>query len=214
MKYSLLFGFSLVGCSPTGSVVVDPEGNIVEDTVEDTGVTETEENEDTEDTEDPNSGDTDTPDNPDTDDNNNDTDEPVELPADNDNPNIYPNYWEGYRTLSYENCEETIVESGIEVSNDYPNWMAICDCDEIYYVETDRATACNFEIQTVFYRAIKYNGFEIEVRYYPGNPSTPSQSELLAVGEILDDGNTWSYNYALDYQGTPVNLDGKLIFSE
>ena len=212
MKYSSLFGFCLIACSTTGSVVVDPEGNIVEDTVEDTGMTDTEDSDDTDGENDTDNSD-DTDDNNDTD-NNTDTDEPVELPADNDNPNIYPNYWEGYRTLSYENCEETIVESGIEVSNDYPDWMAICDCDEIYYVETDRETACNFEIQTVFYRAIKYNGQEIEVRYYPGNPSTPSQSELLAVGQILADGNTWAYSYEVDYQGGSITLDGKLIFSE
>ena len=212
MKYSLLIGFSLVGCSPTGSVVVDPEGNIVEDTVEDTGMADTDRPDDTDGENDTDRPD-DTNDTNDTD-NNTDTDEPVELPADNDNPNIYPNYWEGYRTLSYENCEETIVEDGIEVSNDYPDWMALCDCDEIYYVETDRGTACGFEIQTAFYRAIKYKGQEIEVRYYPGNPSTPSQSELLAEAQILADGNTWAYNYAVDYLGTAITLDGKLIFSE
>ena len=212
MKYSLLIGFSLVGCSPTGSVVVDPEGNIVEDTVEDTGMADTDRPDDTD-----GENDTDRPDDTnDTDDtdNNTDTDEPVELPADNDNPNIYPNYWEGYRTLSYENCEETIVEDGIEVSNDYPDWMALCDCDEIYYVETDRSTACGFEIQTAFYRAIKYKGQEIEVRYYPGRPSTPSPSDLLAEAQILADGNTWAYSYAVDYLGTAITLDGKLIFSE
>lgn len=209
MKYSLLIGFSLVGCSPTGSVVVDPEGNIVEDTVEDTGMADTDRPDDTD-----GENDTDRPDDTDDTDNNTDTDEPVELPADNDNPNIYPNYWEGYRTLSYENCEETIVEDGIEVSNDYPDWMALCDCDEIYYVETDRSTACGFEIQPAFYRAIKYKGQEIEVRYYPGNPSTPSQSDLLAEAQILADGNTWAYSYAVDYLGTPITLDGKLIFSE
>ena len=92
--------------------------------------------------------------------------------------------------------------------------MALCDCDEIYYVETDRSTACGFEIQPAFYRAIKYKGQEIEVRYYPGSPSTPSPSDLLAEAQILADGNTWAYSYAVDYLGTAITLDGKLIFSE
>ncbi len=219
MHKTLWLSIGLMACNAKGSVVVDPEGNFVEEV--DTAVVDTGVESDPEDTD---SDDTDTEDTQDTQDTQDtmetdtgsdtqDTD-PVEIPSDNDNPNIYPNYWQGVRSLNYQGCTEDIIEYGTEVSNDYPTWMSMCDCDEIYYVQTDRAFACNVPLNTVFYRAIKYNGTEIEVRYYPGSPSSPEPSSLLAIGEILADGETWAYEYAAEYQGNPIQIDGEVLFFE
>ena len=227
MNKTVWLSIGLIACNAKGSVVVDPEGNFIEEVdtaVVDTGVDSEPDDQDT-DNPDTDNSDTDTQDTQDTTETGTDTDsdtqdtgpedtDPVEIPADNDNPNIYPNYWQGVRSLNYQGCTEDIIEYGTEVSNDYPTWMSMCDCDEIYYVQTDRAFACNVPLSTVFYRAIKYNGTEIEVRYYPGNPSSPEPSSLLAIGGILSDGETWAYEYSAEYQGYPIQIDGEVLFFE
>ena len=211
----------LFACNSKGTVVLDPDGNIVEDTAiadDDTGSTvdteDTEENdtEDTQDTEDTNDT-NDTNDTSDTEDT--DTEEPVEIPADNNNPNVYPNYWEGTRVLNYNGCSETITEYGPEVSQDFPDWISLCNCDEIYYVQVDKSSACGLPVQTAFYRAVKYNGLEIDIFYYPdANPSSPYEPTLLATAEILSDGETWSYEYSAQTANATATLEGLLNFLE
>ena len=214
----VLISAVLVACNSKGTVVLDPDGNIVDDTAvvdddtgnpTDTDDTDTQDTEDTQDTNDTN----DTSDTEDTDPVDTDTDEPVEIPADNNNPNVYPNYWEGTRVLNFNGCAETITEYGPEVSQDFPNWMSLCNCDEIYYVQVDRSSACGLPVQNGFYRAVKYNGTEIDILYYPDpNASGPYEPSLLATAVILSDGETWSYQYAAQTAGGTATLDGLLNF--
>ena len=215
MKKSIWLSVALIACNSTGSVVLDPEGNIVDDTgavdVNDTGDAEDTDESDTEDTED--SEDTnDTEDTEDTQDTD-DTEEPVEIPEDNNNPNIYPNYWEGTRVLTYDGCSETITEYGTEVTEDFTNWLSVCNCDELYYVQVDKQAACGLPVSTAFYRAIKYNGFEMDILYYPEtNPEGPYEPSLLATATITEDGQTWSYEYSAQTASGTANLDGLLNF--
>ena len=219
MKKITWFSIALIGCNSTGSVVLDKDGNFVEDTgavdVDDTGDAEDTDESDTEDTEDSDTNDTDdTQDTEDTQDTD-DTEEPVEIPADNNNPNVYPNYWEGTRVLSYDGCSETITEYGTEVSEDFSNWMSVCNCDEIYYVQVNTQSACGFPVTPAFYRAVKYNGFEMDILYYPGpDNSSPYEPSLLATATITEDGETWSYEYALQSNDGTINLDGLVNFFE
>ena len=213
--FSMLF--ILIACSTSGSVILDKAAiDTASVDADDTGVVaEPDSPADTdEDETDTDSPDTDTQD-PDTDTQDPDTEEPV-LPADNNNPNVYPNSWQGQRTLTYGNCAETVVESGIEVTNDYPNWVAECDCDEIYYVELNSSYACGFAVDYgAFYRGVRYDGMEISVRYWPDNPSYPTPASELGVGSIMADGETWSYQYtAYASNGTAVTIDGLVSFSE
>ena len=222
MRFVLISGL-LFGCNSKGTVVLDPEGNIVDDTgvVDDTGdITDTEDTEnsdtedtqDTEDTDDTN-GTSDTEDTQDTEDT--DPEEPVEIPEDNNNPNVYPNEWDGTRVLNFDGCSETITEEGDEVSQDFPNWMSLCNCDEIYYVQVDTSSACGLQVQTAFYRAVKYNGTEIDILYYPDpNASGPYEPSLLATAVILSDGETWSYEYSAQTASGTATLDGLLTFTE
>ena len=215
MKKSVWLSVAFIACNSSGSVVLDKDGNIVDDTaveIDDTGTPEDTDPVDTEDTDTQDTEDTsDTEDTQDTE----DTEDPVEIPEDNNNPNIYPNYWEGTRVLSYEGCSETITEYGTEVSEDFANWMSICNCDEIYYVQVDTSSACGLGIQTAFYRAVKYNGFEMDILYYPDtNPSAPYEPSLLATATITEDGETWSYEYAAQAPDGTANLDGLVNFFE
>ena len=219
MKKSIWLSVALIACNSTGSVVLDPEGNIVGDTgavdVDDTGDAEDTDESDTEDTE--NSEDTndtdDTQETEDTEDTN--TEDPVEIPEDNNNPNVYPNYWEGTRVLSYDGCSETITGYGVEVSEDFPNWMSVCNCDEIYLVQVSTQAACGLPVQTEFYRAVKYNDFEMDILYYPDpNPDGPYEPSLLATATITEDGETWSYQYAAQTADGTANLDGLVNFFE
>jgi hypothetical protein len=209
-----------MACNAKGSVVVDPNGNIVEDTgvidVEDTGSmedtdpvdTDTSDTQDTQDTQD-------TSDTQDTDPVDTDTG-PVEIPSDNNNPNIPNNFWEGTRVLNYEGCSETITEYGQEVTDTFPNWMALCPCDELYYIQTNTQSACGLPVQTAFYRGVKYNGFEIEIFAYPSNtnPNVPSAPYLLATADIMADGETWSYAYSAQGPNGAADLDGEVRFFE
>lgn len=220
MKKSIWLSVALIACNSTGSVVLDPEGNIVGDTgavdVDDTGDAEDTDESDTEDTEDSE----DTNDTEDTEDTNDtqdtqDTEDPAEIPEDNNNPNIYPNYWEGTRVLNYDGCSETITEYGTEETENFPNWVSLCNCDEVYYVQTDKQSACGLSLQTAFYRAVKYNGFEMDILYYPDtNPSAPYEPSLLATATITEDGETWSYEYAAQAPDGTANLDGLVNFFE
>ena len=185
-----------LACSTTGSVIVekqpsdtasiDDTGDVVEETDTDTDETDTDE--------------TDT--------------EELEIPNDNNNPSIYPNYWDGFRDLSWDGCTERIIETGEEVTNDYPEWLALCDCDEIYYVVTDRDEACDLDVLQQFFRGVKYNGREIEVRYWPGSPTSPTESTLLATGSINSDGESWSYEYRVNFDSGSVDIEGGVSFSE
>ena len=214
----VLISAVLVACNSKGTVVLDPDGNIVDDTAvvdDDTGnPTDTDDTDstDTQDTEDTNG----TSDTEDTDPVDTDTDEPVEIPADNNNPNVYPNEWWGTRVLNFDGCSETITEDGYEVSQEYSNWMSVCNCDEIYYVEVvDTSSACGLPVQTAFYRAVKYNGTEIDILYYPDpNASGPYEPSLLATAVILSDGETWSYEYSAQTAVGIATLDGLLTFTE
>ena len=213
MKNVVWLSVALIACNSSGSVVLDKDGNIVDDTgtveSDDTGSTEETDETDTEDT-DPD----DTDDTEDTEDTQ-DTEDPAEIPEDNNNPNIYPNIWEGTRVLTYNGCSETITEYGPEVSEDFANWMSICNCDEIYYVQVDTSSACGLGIQTAFYRAVKYNGFEMDILHYPdANPSAPYEPSLLATATITEDGETWSYEYAAQAPDGTANLDGLVNFFE
>lgn len=223
MKKIVWLSGALIACNTSGSVVIDKDGDIVDDTAvvdtEDTGSPEdtdpVDTDDDTDDTDDTDTQDTeDTNDTDDTQDTE-DTEDPVEIPEDNNNPNIYPNYWEGTRVLSYDGCSETITEYGTEVSEDFANWMSVCNCDEIYYVQVNTSSACGLGIQTDFYRAVKYNGFEMDILYYPdANPSAPYEPSLLATATITEDGETWSYEYAAQAPDGTANLDGLLNFFE
>lgn len=229
MKSMLWFSVGLVACNAKGSVVVDPEGNIVEDldtAVVDTAIADSPDGTDTN-TEEPSDepSDTDTQTDTDTSDTQTetdtdtpvDTDEPVDLPNDVNNPSVYPNYWDGQRVISYQGCSETILEFGVEVTADYPNWLSLCDCDEIYQVQISQSYVCGVPLNTAFYRGIKYNGQEIEIRYWPGNPSTPTEASLLAVGNWYTNSagqEVWVYDYAVEWQGDVIQLDGQVAFSE
>ena len=185
MNKTLWFSVGLVACNSKGSVLLDPEGNIIEDTgvvPDDTGeVNDTEETDE--------SDDTDTQDTQDTEDTEETDTDPVELPDDNNNPDIYPNFWEGRRTLNLNGCSEVITEYGTEVSENFVNdWMPVCDCDEIYFIQVDRQSACGVAVQLEFYRAVKYNGFEVDILYYPnGAGSGPYTPSLLGTAEYIDD---------------------------
>ena len=209
----------LIACSPSGSVVVEKKA-VVDDTgvTDDTGATvDPIDTATPEDTENP----TDTSDTVDTDPVDTgsvDTEEPV-LPADNNNPNVYPNYWEGERTLTYGNCSESVVEYGLERTNDFPNWMAECDCDEIYEIQLNTSFACGFPLDySVFYRGIRYDGTEISVRYWPNNPQSPVPASELAIGTLISTGSgeeVWGYQYdAVGAGGEMVTVTGEVSFLE
>ena len=217
MKYSILGLAILCSCSSTGSVVLDKDGNIVDDTAvvdtEDTGDTEEPDDTDIEETEDTqNTEDTEDTENTDDTQDTEDTEEPVEIPEDNNNPNIDDNSWEGTRVLSYDGCSETINESGPEVTADYPNWMSICNCDEIYYITVDRQTACGLPLRDWFYRAVKYNGLEMDVLDYPVRTDEPYEPSLLAIATINEDGETWSFSYDVEQPNGTANLAGLVNF--
>jgi len=195
MKTALISLFPLLACNSKGSVVID-----VEDIAEDTA------------TEEGNPGDTDIEDT-DTE----DTDPEEETPpTDNANPDIYPNYWSGTRTVNYQGCTETIVEEGVEISFDIPaEWMELCSCDEIYYVEVVGGSACGLSVQFQFYRAVKYNGFEMDIWYYQNPEETSPYEPLpLAKARIDEDGETWNYRYSPDGSGDEIRIEGTVDFSQ
>jgi hypothetical protein len=96
----------------------------------------------------------------------------------------------------------------VEIGNDYPDWMSICNCDEIYYVEASPNEVCGFSVSTAFYRAISYNGNEIEVLYWSEQPSSPETPELLAIGTPRASG--WQYDYSVG----SATVEGFVEFSE
>ena len=213
---------SLLACNTSGSVIIDKDPidtASVDDTGGDIGPDDTTETDDTEteetDTEDTNTDDTDTED---TNPNDTDTEEPV-LPEDNNNPSIDVNYWEGQRTLTYGDCSESVVEYGYEITNDYPNWLAVCNCDELYYVQMNASFACGIPIDyNAFYRAVRYDGMEISIQYWPESPTSPTSPIELAVGTIVSqadaENETWGYQYTVQTYGETLTINGELSFLE
>ena len=211
-----MFSLLIFACTTTGSVIVEKQP-VDTATVDDTGVSaDTNTEEETDDTEIDDPSDEDTEDTEDTTDpeDTSDTDE-QEIPEDNNNPSIDLNYWDGFWDITYNGCTERITETGFEVTSDYPNWLALCDCDEIYFVETDVVEACGVSIPTQqFFRGIKYNGNELEIRWYPGVPTTPTESTFLATASVNSDLESWSYDFQVDFESGSAFIDGGVSFTE
>ena len=211
-------------CSTSGSVIIDSDkvqdrndtawvddSGLISDTgIVDTAVVDTNDPTDT-DTNNPDTGtsDTGTTDTGTTDTGTTDTGSSG-LPTDVNNPNIYPNYWYGVRNFDFGNCTGTVEGIGQEVTADYPEWLAQCDCDEIYYVQAQQATVCNYPVQVYYYRGVKYDGQDIHIRYWPNNPAYPVPATTLATGtySAADDG----YHYT--YAGQGYSTDGYVNFYE
>ena len=82
-------------------------------------------------------------------------------------------------------------------------------------MQVDKQAACGLPVSTAFYRAIKYNGFEMDILYYPEtNPEGPYEPSLLATATITEDGQTWSYEYSAQTASGTATLDGLLNFFE
>ena len=190
--WTALFAALLVACDPATAVLLD--GDALDDTAN-PDITDP----DTEgDTTDPD-GDTD-PD-PDTE---ADTEEPVRS-------------WSGEREFTFEqwggDCTETLVETGIEVTND-PSWssvVAACEeCEAVFLVDVDKDTLCasdwfdGYPVATQVLRGVRMRGDEVLV--LAAQVDEPNDWERLARGE----GDWGSFDY--DYGGNVRTWQGDIAY--
>ena len=130
--------------------------------------------------------------------------------SDDPGPQPEPDYsiWIGERLLSYDGCEETLVEKGGALDESFEYWdylVYYCDdCDYWYEIEVSPAEACGFDISTRTYRGVRFDGDQAAIYYASSNGG----------GALAENGSFDGWTIEYQYSSGDVKLEGVVEYPE